>query len=115
MSKERAMTTTSFRLRDLGLLVSFVTLLIGGGPMLASVTVLEPGAEAGNLNVSTMNSRSFLNKMTGAAQALEKYSFQFEISLDAKKNPDEHGNFYFMKPGFMRIEETGPYKHGAVA
>jgi hypothetical protein len=62
-----------------------------------------------------MNCGPFLKEMTSAAEALNAYSFQFEITSDAKGEVLEHGIFYFKRPGCMRIEEKGAYRHGAVA
>lgn len=105
----------------LSLSMFFATLLVASIPGLANATTvrsLVPDAEGTmrRLNWSiTMNAGPFLKGMINAAEALTSYSFQFEIRSGTKGDPEEEGTLYFKKPGHMRIEENGRFRHGAVA
>lgn len=59
---------------------------------------------------------SFIEKMTAAADSYQDYSFDYIMKVfKDKKTVLEKGVLYYKKPGMMRLEETGDYKHGAVA
>ncbi len=64
----------------------------------------------------TVDGTEIINDMTNAASDLKAYSFTYEMSVfKGKKTIFEKGNFYFMKPRLLRVEEVGDYKKGAVA
>lgn len=64
----------------------------------------------------TVDGNEIINDMTNAASDLKAYTFTYEMSVfKGKKTIFEKGNFYFMKPRLLRVEEVGDYKKGAVA
>ncbi len=60
--------------------------------------------------------KDFVDEMVKAADALQDYTFHFEMTAYKKGGEvTEEGNFYFKKPRLLRLEEVGRYKRGSVA
>ena len=80
--------------------------------ILASIASLPQGP----FIVEMQDGKEFIESMCQAADNLNDYSFQFEMTV-YKLNGEqkEAGNFYFKKPRLIRLEETGNFKKGAVA
>lgn len=68
------------------------------------------------LKEGTVDGASLIERMHQRATALRNYSFNYKMKV-FKKNGSvlESGSFYFKKPNYIRLEEKGPYKKGAVA
>jgi outer membrane lipoprotein-sorting protein len=64
-------------------------------------------------NPSSAN--DIIEKMKAASSSLSAYQFDFEIKVKKPGAQLEQGRFYFKKPNFIRVEETGPFKHGSIA
>src|SRR5579883_849757 len=59
---------------------------------------------------------SFVDKMLQSAESYQDYTFDYTMKVfKDRKTVVESGVFYFKKPRLIRLEETGEYKHGAVA
>lgn len=61
---------------------------------------------------------SLIERMHRQASALRNYSFSYKMKVFKKSGSVsalESGSFYFKKPNYIRLEEKGPYKKGAVA
>jgi outer membrane lipoprotein-sorting protein len=68
-------------------------------------------------NNDMVDGAAFIDKMLAATEAYRDYSFDYTMKVfKGKKTVLEQGVFYFKKqPRLIRLEETGDYKHGAVA
>lgn len=92
--------------------------IAGTGVALAAKDAKLVGSASGIARESSEKEEAtvFINKMYNAAYALKSYSFKYTMKVYKKnKTVVEKGNFFFKKPGLIRIEETGSYKKGAVA
>lgn len=66
--------------------------------------------------VDMQDAKDFIDTMCQAAEFLNDYSFQFEMTVYKPHGEvKEEGRFYFKKPRLIRLEEVGDYKKGAVA
>lgn len=63
------------------------------------------------------DARALIEQMHERALTISDYSLDFEMTVFKKTGGTvfEKGNFYYKKPGLIRLEETGDYKNGAVA
>jgi outer membrane lipoprotein-sorting protein len=61
------------------------------------------------------SAKDILERMKTASTSLSAYQFDFEIKVKKPGVDLEQGRFYYKKPNLMRVEETGPFKHGSIA
>jgi len=68
------------------------------------------------ITADKVDGRDFIERMNKAADDMDSYSFNYTMRVfKDKKTVIEKGDFYYKRPGLIRLEEKGPYKKGAVA
>ncbi len=58
---------------------------------------------------------AFIERMQTAADSYQSYYFEYKMTAFKHGTVVEEGRFWFKKPRLIRLEETGPFKHGCVA